>query len=71
MTDQDLPCIVQNTRGGDGEKTVVETDLAAFLTDDPRLERVLLVDMDSQPSAEGFTAPYKPVIFDLPGSTLR
>ncbi|MDJ0464961.1 AAA family ATPase [Streptomyces sp. H27-C3] len=68
MSDQDLPRVVPNARGGD-EKTTAEIDLSALLADDPR-QRVLLVDMDPQPSAEGWTDPYQPVIIDLPG-TLR
>ncbi|WP_098894171.1 hypothetical protein [Streptomyces sp. t99] len=68
MTAQDLPSLVPNARGGD-EKTTLETDFAALLPDDePQHERVLVADLDSQPSVEGFAAPYRPVIVDLPGS---
>jgi hypothetical protein len=59
VTEQDLPRLVPNARGGDG-KTTVETDLAS-----------LQVDLDAQPSAERWIdPPYTPVIIDLP-ATLR
>ncbi|MFB7545113.1 hypothetical protein ACFC0N_35040 [Streptomyces zaomyceticus] len=68
MTQQDLPRLVPNARGGE-EKTTAEADLSALLPDDePRHERVLVVDLDSQPNVEGLAASYRPVIVDLPGT---
>ncbi|MFI7089646.1 hypothetical protein ACIBUR_39430 [Streptomyces anulatus] len=56
-------------RGGD-EKTVHEQELSPLLASvlegiGPRVERVHLVDVDTQPSA----GSYKPVIIDTPGTT--
>lgn len=69
MTEQDLPRVVANAPGGE-EKTSGETDLAALLADEPQSDWFRVVDPDSQPSAEGFTARYRTLIIDLP-STLR
>ncbi|WP_435058353.1 hypothetical protein [Streptomyces sp. bgisy060] len=62
MTDQaPLPRVVPSTRGGD-DKTSVETDLAALRSDGPRHERVLLVDLDPQPSAGGWVDADQPAL---------
>jgi len=52
-----LPAVVPNARGGE-DKTTSEMRIS------------LLLDLDPQQNAEGWSDLYKPVIVDLPSSTL-